>query len=121
MTESQGDRRTYELVPAGPEVSAHAASPAARTSGELVGALVSGAACTWLAHPGGQLVLMMWPRGFRARFDPLELLDQRGEVVARGGETVTVGGGYLKRSDSRSLGYAEAFAGQPLSAVAPSR
>ena len=66
--------------------------------------------CTWLAQGDGQLVVMMWPSTFRARFDPLELLDDEGHVVARGGEFVTVTGGYLKLGDPRSLGYELVFA-----------
>jgi hypothetical protein len=51
----------------------------------------------------------MWPGNFRARFDPLEVIDDHGEVVARGGEAVTVAGGFLKSGDPRSLGHERAF------------
>lgn len=39
--------------------------------------------------------LLLWPEGFRARFldGQLEVLDEGGEVVAREGEPLTVGGG----------------------------
>jgi hypothetical protein len=37
----------------------------------------------------------------------------QGEVVARGGEFVAVGGGFLKASDPRGLGHEEAFVASP--------
>ena len=107
----QDARRTFDLIPRGPEVRPDTIHPLAQAGGELVGALVEDAVCTWLVQEQGQLVLMMWPRAFRARFDPLELLDDRGQVVARGGEFVTVGGGFLvKEADPRRLGHKKVFA-----------
>ena len=47
----------------------------------------------------------MWPRNFRARFDPFEVIDHHGDVVARGGRCVTVARGFLKPGDPRSLGH----------------
>lgn len=71
-----------------------------------MGAIVDGAVRTWLADAHGQLTLVMWPGNFQARFDPLEVIDHQGAVVARGGETVTVAGGFLvKDGDSRKLGH----------------
>lgn len=107
--------QTYELVPIGPDVSPQAATPLAKNGGTLVGAIVGGAVCTWLAQPNGELVLMSWPRTFCARFEPLELVDDEGRTIAKGGEFVTVVGGYLKPGDPRSLGYELAFAGRPAS------
>jgi hypothetical protein len=104
-------RVTRELVPRGPELGpGPRMGTLAQSGGWLVGAIVDGAVCTWLVQDGGQLVLMMWPRTFRARFDPLELLDVEGRVLARGGEEVTVAGGYLKPGDPRVLGHTLAFA-----------
>ena len=34
----------------------------------------------------------MWPGEYRARLDPLELLDERGQVIARGGDQIRVVG-----------------------------
>jgi hypothetical protein len=51
----------------------------------------------------------MWPGNFQARFDPLEILDHHGDVVARGGQFVTVAGGFLKSGDPRSLGHVRVF------------
>jgi hypothetical protein len=115
-SEAQTSGRTFLLTPPGPDVAPNAATPLAQSGGELVGAIIDDAVCTWLAQANGQLVLMMWPRGFRARFDPLELLDEQGAVVATGGELVTVVGGFLKSGDPRSLGHALAFAARPVSA-----
>lgn len=108
----------FVLTPRGPDVAPNAPTRLAQSGGELVGAIVDGAICTWLAQPNGQLVLMMWPRDFRARFDPLELLDEQGNVVANGGELVTVVGGFLPPGDPRSLGHDRAFAARPVSAAA---
>jgi hypothetical protein len=86
--------------------------PAAAGGGRLIGELAGGAVRTWFESEGGR-VLVMWPRAFRARWDPLELLDATGRVVARGGELVTVQGGYLKPSHPAARG-----AGEPVFAAA---
>ncbi|MGH2873916.1 MAG: hypothetical protein ACRDL5_15825 [Solirubrobacteraceae bacterium] len=109
-------RHTFVLTPHGPDVGPNAPTRLAQSGGELVGAIIDGAVCTWLAQAHGQLVLMMWPRQFRARLDPLELLDEQGNVVATGGEFVTVVGGFLPAGDPRSLGHERAFAARPVSA-----
>ncbi len=70
--------------------------------------------------PDGQLRLLILPSGFSARFDPFELLDERGEVVAKGGEFVTVGGAHLvKAGDPRGLGHEAAFSAWQLSRGEP--
>ena len=109
-TDTREPRRILRLDPPGPDVSSAAAGPLARIGGELAGAVVEGAVRTWLADANGQLILIMWPRGFCARFDPLELLDDRGQPLARGGDIVTVGGAFLRPGDARSLGHELAFA-----------
>jgi hypothetical protein len=81
----------------------------AQGGGILAGAIVNGCVRTWLTDTNGQLTLVMWPGNFRARFDPLEVIDDHGEVVARGGEFVTVAGGLLKPGDPRSLGHELVF------------
>lgn len=107
---ADGERPTFELIPRGPELAPGPRMGAlAQSGGRLVGAIVDGAVCNWLDQCGGQLVLIMWPREFRARFDPLELLDAEGRVLARGGDEVTIAGGYLKSGDPRSLGHTVAF------------
>ena len=82
----------------------------AQGGGLLAGALVDGSVRTWLTDTNGQLTLIMWPGNFRARFDPLEIINEHGDVVARGGEFVTVTGGLLKPGDPRSLGHERVFA-----------
>jgi hypothetical protein len=41
----------------------------------------------------GGKIAVLWPRGFRARFHPVELLNTSGRVVARAGDVITTGGG----------------------------
>jgi hypothetical protein len=81
----------------------------AQGGGKLVGAIVDGAVRTWLTDANGQLTLIMWPGNFRARFDPLEVLDHHGDVVARGGDCVTAAGGFLQPGDPRALGHEHVF------------
>jgi hypothetical protein len=119
--EAYGDRPTYELIPRGPDAPRGAPRRLARNGGELVGAIVDGAVCTWLAQTNGQLVLMMWPQRFRAWFEPLELLDAQGYVVARGGEFVSVVGGFLPQGDPRSLGHERVFAASTVSRERPTK
>jgi hypothetical protein len=115
MTSDEGgERRTFALTPPGSTVSPNAARLLAQAAGCLVGAVVDGTVRTWLAQSDGRLVLMMWPDGFAARFDPLEILDGHGQVVARGGEFVGVGGGFLKATDPRGLGHEAVFVANPI-------
>jgi hypothetical protein len=67
----------------------------ARLDGFLVGFLAGETAHVWVARTDGDLVPVVWPDGYAARFDPLELLDNRHAVVASGGQRVTVAGGFL--------------------------
>ena len=49
----------------------------------------------WLVNPDGLRVEVQWPRGFTARFNPeLELVASNGEVVAREGDDLDLGGGF---------------------------
>jgi hypothetical protein len=81
----------------------------ARTGGTLVGAALDGSVQTWLAGTDGQLTAVRWPGNFRARFDPLEILDHHGHVIARGGHSVTLTGGYLPLEVAQALGYQRVF------------
>ncbi len=115
-----GARRIFELHPRNPEPSGRAIGLLARSGGTLVGAIVDGAVRTWLVDPNGQLELLIVPSRFSARFDPFELLDERGEVVAKGGELVTVAGAYLvKAGDPPRLGHKHAFSAWQLSRGEP--
>lgn len=49
-------------------------------------------ACAWLGRPGSESA-MRWPVGWRVRVDPAALYDQNGNLVAREGDLLTVGGG----------------------------
>jgi hypothetical protein len=118
--DESGARRIFELHPRNPKPSGRTIGLLARSGGTLVGAIVDGAVRTWLVDPQGQLQLLILPWGFSARFDPFELLDERGEVVARGGEVVTVGGAHLvKAGDPRRLGHENAFSAWELSCGVP--
>jgi hypothetical protein len=114
-------RPILPLEPHGPQLSSTTIGALAQNGGLLVGALVEGAVRTWLADTGGQLLLVMWPGGFGARIDPLEILDEAGEVVARGGELITVAGGFLKSGDPRTLGHDAVFSAWQVSPAGPAR
>lgn len=109
---SSGDRSApilFALEPRGADLVAGMIGTLAQCGGTLVGAIVDGRVRTWVADAGGQLTLVMWPGNFRAHFDPLEVIDDRGEIVARGGRLVLLAGGYLKTQDNRSLGHQRVF------------
>ncbi len=81
-------------------------------SGILAGGQQSpGGYCVWVTAASGNPVPVVWPQGFRARLDPLELLGPGGEVVARGGDHLTAGGGFLPVDPARPcmLGQDRAF------------
>jgi hypothetical protein len=44
---------------------------------------------------------VLWPHGYRASFDPLELYDASGKRVAKGAETILAGGGLSNVNPSR--------------------
>lgn len=52
----------------------------------------NGLGCAWL---GSDRPPFLWPQGYHVRFDPTELLAPNGRVVAREGERVQAGGGYV--------------------------
>jgi len=94
---------------------------AAQSGGRLTGGVVSdgdvadgdvadGTYCVWLTDRG-RPEAVLWPPGYRARLDPLEILDQTGRVVAREGEMLAVGGGAVPVDPAlpSSLGQSGAF------------
>ncbi len=74
-----------------------------------MGALVEQRVQLWLARDDGELLATMWPGEYRARLDPLVVLDEEGRIVARGGEQLFVSGGFLPPADPRIAGYNGAF------------
>jgi hypothetical protein len=115
-----GARRIFDLDPRNPKPAGRAIGLLARSGGTLVGAIVDGAVRTWLVDQHGQLQLLILPAGFTARFDPFELLNERGDVVAKGGDVVTVGGAHLvKAGDPRRLGHEIVFSAWQLSRGEP--
>jgi hypothetical protein len=79
--------------------------------GTLAAGTYRGHWCVWLgAGPGSRREPIVWPAGFRARRHPLELVDSRGKVVARGGERIKIGGGSMPVSHGPCmLGQKEPF------------
>lgn len=84
------DRQLVEL-PTSPWRPGDAARTAA-LEGFLTGGMgPCGNYCVWVEYRG-HVTPIVWPAGFRARLDPLELLDGQGRVVARGGDYLRLGG-----------------------------
>jgi len=74
----------------------------ARLSGVLVGFTAQEGAYVWaMSKRDGEITPLVWPRGYRARFQPLELLNEALTVVASGGRSVTVVGGFLPEGYGR--------------------
>lgn len=97
------------LEPRGADLAPGMIGTLAQGGGILVGAIVNGLVRTWVADDDGQLTLVMWPGNFRARFDPLEIIDNHDQTVAHGGRLVLLAGGYLKSKDPHSLGHERVF------------
>lgn len=86
----------------------------AQTAG-FVGVLEGSASseCVWLSSPplrrrasrklGNQSGrgAVLWPKGYRARFHPVEVLNASGKVVAHGGDIIQFGGGIGSVSPTR--------------------
>jgi hypothetical protein len=83
------------LIPVSPQPppAGVAACMDALASGELVADARWGVA---LGQVDGPTIQVMWPAGYSARqmAGMIELLDERGVVVARVGDAVTIGGGF---------------------------
>jgi hypothetical protein len=75
---------------------------AALARGTLGGVLADGAVRTWLRTARGKRLVLAWPRTFRARLTPLRVLDDHGRVLARGGESIGIGGGLAPPATARS-------------------
>jgi hypothetical protein len=56
-------------------------------------------------------VPVVWPAGYHIRLHPLELLNSHAVVVAKGGEQIMVGGGFLRAKPSGKcmLGHKDSF------------
>jgi hypothetical protein len=50
-----------------------------------MGSLLADRVQLWLAREDGELLATMWPGEYRARLEPLVVIDDEGRVVARGG------------------------------------
>lgn len=62
----------------------------ALTGGPFHAARVNGVVCGWL---GTTFRPMLWPAGYQARLDPVELIAPDGTVIAHEGQELTAGGG----------------------------
>lgn len=60
------------------------------TSGAFHAAMTADGACAWL---GDGAKNYFWPEGYRVRFNPTELLDRDGQVVAQEHDQVSFAGG----------------------------
>lgn len=56
--------------------------------------------CVYLKDRNGERLLPVFPFGYSARENPLEILDHDGQVVARGGKELVFGGGHVPLSPS---------------------
>lgn len=58
--------------------------------------------CVWIDTEASEpRVAILWPRGYSARFDPVRVYGPDGQLLARGGDRVTLGGGGDSRPMSR--------------------
>jgi hypothetical protein len=81
----------------------------ARASGIVDGELRNGEVSVWLSRSSGERLVTMWPGEYRARVGPFELLDEFGQVIARAGEQVHLGGGFLPADDPRAADLGRVF------------
>jgi hypothetical protein len=81
----------------------------ARASGIVDGELRNGEVSVWLSRSSGDRLVTMWPGEYRARVGPFELLDELGQVIARAGEQVHLGGGFLPADDPRATDLGRVF------------
>ena len=93
-TGDRGERLLFALEPRGVDLAPGTLGMLAQAGGILVGAIVNGLVRTWLADQNGQLTLVMWPGNFKARFAPLEIIDNHSQTVPHGGRRVLLAGGY---------------------------
>lgn len=71
------------------------AGPEALVAGVLRGDGTLGAqGCMWVEESGSEEpISVLWPEGYQGRFDPIELLDGDGQIIAREGELIELAGG----------------------------
>jgi hypothetical protein len=67
--------------------------------------------CLWMRSDTGNRIPLLWPEGYHARLDPLEVLKADGQPFARGGEHLVLGGGFRSADpdDPCSLGRDQVF------------
>ena len=67
--------------------------------------------CLWIRSGTGNRTPVLWPAGYHARLDPLEVLNASGQPFARVGEHLVLGGGFrlVDPDDPCSLGRDQAF------------
>jgi hypothetical protein len=92
-----------------------ALAKAALTGGESS----AGDYCVWLKDDSGNVTPVIWPHGFRARRDPLILMDENGEVVAREGDCLSLTGGFVPvdMREPCSMGQDQAFLAQVIEKI----
>jgi hypothetical protein len=96
--------RTYSLPSDGWKAGRPAMLALAR--GTFHAVLTTAGACAWLGSGG---MTFVWPAGYHVRFNPTELIDAVGHVVAHQNDQVSFGGGvYPSRTSGRC-----ALAGKP--------
>ena len=88
----------------------HQPAFAARSGGRVAGGVTAdGTYCVWLTDRG-ELEAVLWPPGYWARLDPLEILDPDGQIVAREGDMLIVSGGTVPVDPAPcNLGQSAAF------------
>lgn len=93
-------------LPTWPEAHVSGVCPQAVLGGvTLRGDVASYTRPVWVDSRSGEQLNITWPHRFTARFNPaLELLNERGEVVARDGDVLDLGG-----ADGRPFGRAVPF------------
>ncbi len=67
--------------------------------------------CLWIRSDAGNRTPVLWPAGYHARLEPLEVLNASGQLFARAGEHLVLGGGFhpVDPDDPCSLGQDRAF------------
>lgn len=70
--------------------------------GRFHATLTTSGACAWMTSPNHGTVYL-WPKGYRVRFHPTELLSPNGKVVARQDQEVNAGGGFYSQHGAASL------------------
>lgn len=58
---------------------------------------------------GSQRIGLIWPFGYYATSDPLQVFNQDGQLVARDGDVLDSGGGHVPRKGSRMCGASEVW------------